>query len=372
MPRQIVTVDSVKDIELLCIGNALVDIFAEVEGDPDNLFGLTAPVQHTDDKTIREILALLNDINAVAGGGASNVAKIASFLGVSSGFAGMVGSHRGEPDRFAKLFENELKEAGVELLLSRSPKPTGIFLMLRSAEGETRIVVSPSAALDLSGDDIVEESLQKARVVVLDGYMLGREGLIKRILELAVKHGTEIALDIGSIEMAKICAKDILCLCQEYPLILFMNEEESKAFYEALGSPEADPEDENKISLAFSGEWRQGDSVFRRSCLFFRKLTRGELYPIIVVKRGSRGAVVFAGGDIHRAETLPVIPLETTGAGDAFCAAFLCGWVRRRSLSECAQLGNRAAREVLDTPGTRIDPKRLAHLAKTLQASSAS
>ncbi|GHV24440.1 adenosine kinase [Spirochaetia bacterium] len=368
------TADNGRGIELLCIGNALVDIFAEIEGDPDDLFGLTAPVQHTEDKTIREILALLNDINAVAGGGASNVAKIASFLGVSSGFAGTVGSHRGEPDRFAKLFENELKEAGVELLLSRSQKPTGIFLMLRSAEGETRIVVSPSAALDLSGDNIVEESLQKARVVVLDGYMLGREGLIKRILELAVKHGTEIALDIGSIEMAKNNAEDILRLCGEYPLILFMNEDESKAFWEALGSPETNdaPEDENKVGPVFSGEWRQGDPVFRRSCLYFRKLTCGELHPIIVVKRGPRGAVVFAGGEVHRAETLPVIPLETTGAGDAFCAAFLCGFVRRRSLSECAQLGNRAAREVLDTPGTRIDPKRLAHLAKTLQASSAS
>ena len=138
-----------------------------------------------------------------------------------------------------------------------------------------------------------------------------------------------------------------------------MNEDEAKAFYQVISkqdslNPAADEDDESEIL---------SEDMYD----FFKGFTANELFPIVAVKLGRLGAGGFAGGAIHRAETIPIIPLDTTGAGDAFCAAFLCGWVRRHSLSECAHLGNRAAREVLDTPGTRIDPKRLTHLAKMLQ-----
>jgi sugar/nucleoside kinase (ribokinase family) len=77
--------------------------------------------------------------------------------------------------------------------------------------------------------------------------------------------------------------------------------------------------------------------------------------------------VVFAGGAIHREETHPIIPVDTTGAGDAFCGAFLSAWIRSKSLSECASLGNRVAREVLNVKGTGIDGKKLKGFAKQLQ-----
>jgi sugar/nucleoside kinase (ribokinase family) len=359
--------------ELWCIGNALVDIFEEVEGDLDVLFGLSKPVQHLEYGQLSEILALLNDFSASAGGGAANVAKIAAMLGVSAGFTGALGSRpgkAGEPglDRFARLFEGELGGLGVKLHLARSPRPTGVFLMLKNSEGETRIAVAPSAAADLGADDIHEDDLRRARVAVLDGYLLGRKELVRRVLDLADRYGTVIALDLGSAELARTWAAEILAYAGQYPLIFFMNEDEAASFYEALGSPGTEDE-HGREPPPLTGERRRGDPRFRRICSFFRTLTGGNLFPIMVVKRGPHGAVVFAGGDVHRAETLPIIPLETTGAGDAFCAAFLAAWTRNRSLTECAALGNRAAREVLDVPGTRIDPRRLAHLARQLRPS---
>jgi sugar/nucleoside kinase (ribokinase family) len=99
---------------------------------------------------------------------------------------------------------------------------------------------------------------------------------------------------------------------------------------------------------------------------FLKNLTMNELFPIVVVKMGPRGAVAFAGGAVFREETVRVIPLETTGAGDAFCAAFLAAWIRNKSIAECASLGNRAAREILDVKGTGINKKQLTHLAKML------
>jgi sugar/nucleoside kinase (ribokinase family) len=134
-----------------------------------------------------------------------------------------------------------------------------------------------------------------------------------------------------------------------------MNAEEADAYYRALNRDNWD-------------EGERGNGYVRRVAEFLRRSTEGELYPIIVVKRGKKGAAAFAGGNLYRARTLAVTsPAETTGAGDAFCAAFLAAWIRNKPIKDCAALGNRAAREVLDAPGTQVDRKKLAHLAKLLR-----
>jgi sugar/nucleoside kinase (ribokinase family) len=356
-----------KTPELLCIGNALVDIFAPADEAILAHFGLQFPVQHLGYERISELLAVLSDLSAASGGGAANVAKIAALLGLSSGFIGTVGSagtpegtprEKRKPDRFAEIFERDLREAGVIPILFRGKAPTGVCFILQTPAGETRIAASPAAALELSAADISEDAIRTAKVVVIDGFLLGRDELVKRILELAERYGTAVALDAGAAVLAERRAAEIARYCRDYPLILFMNEEESLSFYRALNRDAG----ERPIPEGFEKAEYYTQEVFP----FFKNLTMNELFPIIVVKLGPRGAVAFAGGVIFREETVPVIPLETTGAGDAFCAAFLMAWIRNRSIAECAALGNRAAREVLDVKGTGVNKKQLAHLARML------
>ncbi|MDR2101638.1 MAG: adenosine kinase [Treponema sp.] len=359
--------------ELLCIGNALVDIFAPADDDILLHFGITAPVQHLGYEKISDLLAVLSDLSAGSGGGAANVAKIAALLGLNTGFIGTVGSagpqtregtprnggdSGGQPDHFARIFERDLINAGVTPILFRGKAPTGVCFVLQTPAGETRIAASPAAALELRGADISEDAIRTAKVVVIDGFLLGREDLVNRILELAEHYGTAVALDVGAAFLAERRAAEIARYCRDYPLILFMNEDEALSFYRALNRDARQrpvPE-----GLEKTGYYTQ--EVFP----FLKNLTLNELFPVIVVKLGPRGAVAFAGGTIFREETVPVIPLETTGAGDAFCAAFLTAWIRNRSIAECAALGNRAAREVLDVQGTGVNQKHLAHLTKML------
>jgi sugar/nucleoside kinase (ribokinase family) len=225
-------------LEIICVGNALVDIFVETDEVLIKRFGFTKSC-HIEYGKVLEILKYFPNYKAGSGGGAANVAKIASLLGVKTGFIGAVG----RSDKFADIFERDLSEAGAELFLSKREKPTGACVFLRR-EGEPDIIAAaPSAAYLLDADDIPEYSVKTARVVVVDGFIMERDALVNRIFELAAEHGTIIALDVGSIEMAKICASDIMRYCKEYPLILFMNQDEAQEFFRTFnGESGADEE----------------------------------------------------------------------------------------------------------------------------------
>jgi fructokinase len=338
--------------ELLCIGNALVDLFAWEEGDIAARFGLTKPVQHVDIETLKEIAALLPNAKAVSGGGAANTAKIAGLLGIQTGFIGAVGTGvENGTDRSGGLFSRELAAAGVELFLPRKPRPTGLCLTLKTAGGKTLTAAAPSAALELSPEDLNEGLIEGARVVMIDGFMLDRKDLIVRILNLANKYGTLAALDLGSTSLAKDAAWEIATYSRLYHLILFMNEAEALAFY-------------HTISAQDGGE--SGERLTREASNFFVNFTAANLFPLAAVKLGKRGAVVFAGGSVYREETIPVVSAETTGAGDAFAAGFLGAWIRGKPLSVCAVLGNKTAREVLNSPGAQVNPRKLKSLIRQL------
>ena len=62
--------------------------------------------------------------------------------------------------------------------------------------------------------------------------------------------------------------------------------------------------------------------------------------PTVVVKLGSNGALAVApDGSVVRSLAMPVTPVDTTGAGDAFDAGFLRAWLDGRPLADALRLG---------------------------------
>jgi len=333
--------------ELVGIGNALVDVFAAVDEELGPFLGIhPGSAVHVDQRRLAEILAVLKDAVPVAGGGAANICKLAAQLDVRTAFVGCVGSTPdGEADPFARRFEDELAAAGVALRLSRGSAATGACAVIRLPGGANAVAACPGAALELRVGDIAEDQIRDARVVVLDGFILNRQEIVDHVIRLADRHGTIIALDVSSVAIAALRAADIAAYARAHPLILFMNEKETEAFCRALHDGAGDEYDPYAP---------------------LRSLTADDLFPIIAVKRGERGAMVFAGGGVHTAPASAALPFDATGAGDAFAAAFLAAWIRGKSLARCAYLGNRLAREVLRVPGTRLEKDRLRRFARHL------
>jgi sugar/nucleoside kinase (ribokinase family) len=65
----------------------------------------------------------------------------------------------------------------------------------------------------------------------------------------------------------------------------------------------------------------------------------GKLARIVVVKRGSRGALVWKDGESFRMPALRARVVDATGAGDSFNAGFLANYLRGATLGECANAG---------------------------------
>jgi ribokinase len=88
---------------------------------------------------------------------------------------------------------------------------------------------------------------------------------------------------------------------------------------------------------------------------------------VVAVRLGSKGCYVTDGKQGHHVEAFKVNVVDTTGAGDAFCAGFLYGLIKHKNLDECGRIGNFVASRCTTKIGARAGLPTLEGLAKNHQ-----
>ena len=77
---------------------------------------------------------------------------------------------------------------------------------------------------------------------------------------------------------------------------------------------------------------------------------------LFAMTRSEKGSVIVQGDIKIMQQALPIESMvDTTGAGDAYAAAFLFGWASGKQLDECARLGTHVATSIIQQLGARID-----------------
>jgi ribokinase len=83
---------------------------------------------------------------------------------------------------------------------------------------------------------------------------------------------------------------------------------------------------------------------------------------MVAVKLGKKGCYITDGKESHLIKAYKVDALDTTGAGDAFCAGFIYGLINGKDLYDCGRLGNFVASRCITKIGARTGLPRLEDL----------
>ena len=249
----------------------------------------------------REILA--TGFTLTLGSSSAILAHNLSLLGSEVTFSSRIGC-----DAMGEMCCQRLREAGVEVsrvVKSASGSNTGITLLLPLTTTR-RILTYPGAMFEMGIEDLDLDYLAKARHFHLSSLFLHRKlsPHIPELFQEMKRRGLTTSLDTNDDPEDKWggVLEDVLPLVD----VLLCTEDELA-----------------KIAKVEAAVERVAAKV-----------------PLLVVKRGARGASAYTEGHRIDVPSLRVNVTDTVGAGDTFDAGFLHQWVRKADLETCVAYGN--------------------------------
>jgi len=245
-------------------------------------------------------------ISARPGGSAANQAAWLGHLGTPVVFAGRCGA------RDAFYHRVELGRYGVDARIAADQDAdTGSIVIMVSPDGERTMFTDRGANLRLVAADVPASVLDGARVLHLTGYTFFAAALRPVALSLvavARARGVLVTVDPGSAAFLAELDPGSFADWTAGAAVCFPNLDEA-----AVLTGERDP-----LAMAAA-------------------LTK--TYPVVALKLGGGGCVLAVAGEAPvEVPAEPADVVDTTGAGDAFCAGFLSQWpdVPPRTAAEVA------------------------------------
>jgi sugar/nucleoside kinase (ribokinase family) len=312
-------------LDVLCIGNAIVDVIADASDDFLKAEGLTKGTMRLIDADEAERLyAHMGPAHQVSGGSAGNTAAGVAALGGRAGFIGQVA-----PDQLGTFYRHDLSAAGVEFITPAADvgAPTARSMILVTPDGHRTMNTFLGAAQHLPPSALDEAQIRGAAILYLEGYLWDPEtprSAMVRAIDVARKAGRKVAFTLSDMFCVDRHRDGFLALIDEGRIdVLFANQGEIEAL---AGVPHLDT-----AVAAFA------DRV-----------------ETLVVTRSEDGALAARGGQRVDVPAEPIGKLvDTTGAGDLFAAGFLTGEARGLGLERSLRLGAIAAAEVIQHYGAR-------------------
>ena len=321
-------------LDVLAIGNAIVDVIADTDDSFLDAEGLTKGSMRLIDAVEAERLyGRMGSAREVSGGSAGNTAAGVAALGSRAGFIGQVA-----PDQLGEFYIHDLRSVGVEFTTPPADfgEPTGRVMVLVTPDGHRTMNTFLGAAQHLPASALDEAQIADSGVLYLEGYLWDpqtpRYAMI-RAIEVARNAGRKVAFTLSDSFCVERHRDGFDTLIDEGRIdILFANEDEIQAM---AGVAHLDT-----AIAAYQGR-----------------------VETLVVTRSEKGALATRGGERAQVAAEPVEHVvDTTGAGDLFAAGFLVGEARGLGLERSLKLGAIAAAEVIQHYGARpeADLKALA------------
>ena len=258
------------------------------------------------------------DFEESPGGSAANTAVGLARLGARTGYIGKIAA-----DREGEILLQSFRAEGVNtngIVVSKTGR-SGTVIGFVDQKGERALYVDPGVNDSLGVNEINRQYVVGADFLHLTSFAGDRPlAAQKRLVESLPD--VKVTLDPGTIYARKGWS-EIRSLVQRC-FAVFPSETE--------------------LNILTGKDYREGAEIL---------LSEG--VTVVGVKLGGRGCFVTDGEESHLINPYSVDVVDSTGAGDAFCAGFLYGLLSGEGLRGCGLLGNFVASRVLRKVGARND-----------------
>ncbi|MBA2692266.1 MAG: sugar kinase [Rubrobacter sp.] len=263
-------------------------------------------------------------IHASPGGSAANVASHLARLGVETHFVGRAGD-----DPFGEFLSGGMERVGVKAHIARDRElSTGKVFVMVDGEGERTMITDRGASEALGPEDLPEGVFSPNSHLHLTGYTFSggsRRDAAMKALRLAREAGMSVSVDPSSALLLESIGPERFLKWMRGVDLCFPNLEEG-----ALLSGSEDPE---SVAEGLLGHCRA-----------------------VALKLGAGGAMYADGSGRRTRQSAAEVPVvDTTGAGDAFCAGFLSGWIAGEDAGDSLRKGIALAGEVAGGFGGTTD-----------------
>jgi 2-dehydro-3-deoxygluconokinase len=303
----------------------------------------TSPPARRDDAldvaTVGEVMTLLTTpwttpLRAAAAldvgyaGAEANTAVGLARLGHAVAFGGRLGD-----DALGHRIAGELRREGIDVsgLSFDGTRPTGLLIrdLLTGRPGTVQYHRAGSAASDLGPEQVDEDAVRRARVL----HLTGITAVLSDRSRAACLHALDVARDAGTI----------VCFDPNVRLRLAPGPT-WRATVEEIAA---------RADIALCGaDDARACGVDADPAAWLHELG----VPLVVVKDGAAGAWESQDGTVVRGAAHPVpVVVDAVGAGDAFAAGWLSGWLRGLApadrLAEAAVVAACVVATAGDVPG---------------------
>lgn len=336
----------------------------------------SSPVQHCSPPPRRlitaedrgEILQKLESTNyqITAGGSLSNTLMALARLGAAGqpgadgihvAMAGLVGS-----DPLGSFYSAQMQGAGVSVVSDPvEGASTGTVVVLTSPDAQRTMLSYLGTPAEIKIDARLEEAISRSTLLVIEGYLweLPRAAeTISAAIAVAQRHGAMVAMTAGDAGVVERHHSEMWAAIDAGIDLLFTNADEATALVQHS------PEGSAAVQASAPGQ----------SPAEAAALALGPHCSLVCVTDGSAGSVLTALGEVyvvppHWTSTPPV---DTCGAGDAYAAGLLYGFLRRYDVVTMGRTAARTASAVIAHHGSTLNEEDAAAVVGGLPSAARS
>jgi sugar/nucleoside kinase (ribokinase family) len=278
------------------------------------------------------------DIGIYCGGDTANVSYWLGKLKIPTSMIGVIGD-----DPSGSLLKTDLEKVNVECRLKYSQKyPSSSILIIVEPDGERSHIINGESQNDLQFENIPLTDIKTGRLFYTSAYTIENEPIRSAIQKLffqiknSNRSSTKTMFNLAAYTTVESHRDFILSNIVPYTDVLVGNQEEFNALTQ------------NMIDCT-------QNEIDTLGKLLHDKFSNLE---VILITNGNKGCS-FTTNDQKGHILAPKIQvLDTTGAGDGFCAGFISGYVTGRTISDSVLKGVKLGSQICKGYGARYSEPR--------------